>query len=174
MTNAAWESLSNQAIGVAGIFYFLALMVHLGEWASLRAPKVAKESIASGGGGVAVATGGASRETDPDVLAARSQRVDFLGRLGVILTVIACGGHFVSLVGRGLAADPNRVPWGNMYEFTVSGSFFVVLMYLVLFRKYGLAWMAPIVTGFVVSVLMVAVIWLHSEVAPLTEALDSY
>jgi len=174
MTNAAWESLSNQAIGVAGIFYFLALMVHLGEWASLRAPKVAKESVASGGGGVAVATGGASREIDPDVLAARSQRVDFLGRLGVILTVIACGGHFVSLVGRGLAADPNRVPWGNMYEFTVSGSFFVVFMYLVLLRKYGLEWMAPIVTGFVVTVLMVAVVWLHSEVAPLTEALDSY
>jgi len=61
-----------------------------------------------------------------------------------------------------------------MYEFTVSGSFFVVFMYLVLLRKYGLEWMAPIVTGFVVTVLMVAVVWLHSEVAPLTEALDSY
>ncbi len=174
MTDTAWETLSNQAIGVAGIFYFFALMVHLAEWASLRAPKVVREAatagVGSGGGGsVALATG-----PEGGLDEARSRRVDFLGRLGVILTVIAASAHFVSLLGRGMAADPNRVPWGNMYEFTVSGSFFVTVMYLVLLRKYGLQWMAPIVTGFVVSVLMVAVIWLHSEVAPLTEALDSY
>ena len=174
MTDTAWETLSNQAIGVAGIFYFIALMVHLAEWASLRAPKAVREAArAEDGvgrsGSVAVATGPA-----PGHDADRSNRVDFLGRLGVILTVIAAAAHFVSLLGRGLAADPNRVPWGNMYEFTVSGAFFVTLMYLVLLRKYGLQWMAPIVTGFVVSVLMVAVIWLHSEVATLTEALDSY
>ncbi|WP_323792446.1 c-type cytochrome biogenesis protein CcsB [Nocardioides sp.] len=173
MTDTAWETLSNQAIGVAGIFYFIALMVHLAEWASLRAPKAVREAARSedvaASGSVAVATGPA-----PELDAARSGRVDFLGRLGVILTAIAAAAHFVSLLGRGLAADPNRVPWGNMYEFTVSGAFFVTLMYLVLLRKYGLQWMAPIVTGFVVSVLMVAVIWLHSEVAPLTEALDSY
>ena len=34
--------------------------------------------------------------------------------------------HFVGLVGRGMAADPNRVPWGNMYEFTITGAFVVV------------------------------------------------
>ncbi|CAN5247737.1 hypothetical protein BH09ACT12_BH09ACT12_19250 [soil metagenome] len=177
MTDAAWETLSNQAIGVAGIFYFIALLVHLAEWASLRVPKALRENasvgVAATGGGVAVATGSA-RGVDDEAVAARSHRVDFLGRLGVILTIIACAAHFVSLLGRGMAADPNRVPWGNMYEFTVSGSFFVVVMYLVLMRKYGLEWMAPIVTGFVVSVLMVAVLWLHADVAPLTEALDSY
>ena len=47
MTDIAWETLSNQAIGVAGIFYFLALLVHLAEWASLRAPKVAAEPAAT-------------------------------------------------------------------------------------------------------------------------------
>ena len=47
------------------------------------------------------------------------------GRLGLLLTVIACGAHFVGLVGRGMAADPNRVPWGNMYEFTITGAFVV-------------------------------------------------
>ena len=174
MSDTAWETLSNQAIGVAGIFYFIALLVHLAEWASMRAPKAVREAARSESaeeprGSVAVVTGPA-----PALDEARSNRVAFLGRLGIILTVIAAVAHFASLLGRGMAADPNRVPWGNMYEFTVSGSFFVTVMYLVLMRKYGLAWMAPIVTGFVVSVLMVAVIWLHSEVAPLTEALDSY
>ncbi len=92
----------------------------------------------------------------------------------MLVTVIACAAHAVALLGRGMAADPNRVPWGNMYEFTVSGTFVVTLMYLVLLRRFQLQWLAPFVLGFVVSVLMVAVIWLHAEVAPLTEALDSY
>ncbi len=41
MTDTGWETLSNQAIGAAGIVYFLALLVHLAEWASLREPKSA-------------------------------------------------------------------------------------------------------------------------------------
>ena len=73
-----------------------------------------------------------------------------------------------------MAADPNRVPWGNMYEFTVAGTFVVTLMYLVLYRRFKLEWMAPIVVGFVLTTLMVAVIWLHEPVQPLREALNSY
>ncbi|WP_426242613.1 c-type cytochrome biogenesis protein CcsB [Nocardioides sp. LHG3406-4] len=147
MSDQSWETLSNQAVAVAGVVYFLALLCHLGQWAALRRLPADTE----------VTTG----------------RTAMLGRLGVLLTVIAVAVHFVGLVGRGMAADPNRVPWGNMYEFTVSGSFFVALFYLVLYRRFRLEWMAPIVVGFVVSVLMAAVIWLYDPVAPLTEALYS-
>jgi cytochrome c-type biogenesis protein CcsB len=167
MTNASWETLSNQAIGAAGIVYFLALLVHLAEWASLRERVTASATDArSEGGGVAVATGGPAPEP--------THRVEFLGRLGFLLTVVALAIHFVALIGRGMAADPNRVPWGNMYEFTISGSFVVTLLYVVLNRRLRLGWMAPIVLGFVLAALMVAVIWLHEDVAPLTEALNSY
>ncbi len=72
-----------------------------------------------------------------------------------------------------MAADPNRVPWGNMYEFTLAGTFFVALIYAVLRVRLDLNFLAPIVLGFVVSTLMVDVIWLYSPVAPLTEALNS-
>ncbi len=82
--------------------------------------------------------------------------------------------HLVSLAGRGMAADPNRVPWGNMYEFTLTGTFVVAAIYVALYRRLRLAWMAPIVVAFVLTVLMVAVIWLYAPVAPLTEALSSY
>jgi len=44
----------------------------------------------------------------------------------------------------------------------------------VLLRRYRLAWMAPIVVGLVLTLLMVAVIWLHEPVQPLREALNSY
>ncbi|MEQ6902404.1 c-type cytochrome biogenesis protein CcsB [Nocardioides sp. YIM 152588] len=175
MSNAAWETLSNQAIAAAGVVYFLALLVHLAEWAALRQPAAekARETVPAQGGEWSSYDAGEPAAAGPDV-ARRSDRIAFLARLGLLLTIIACAAHFVGLVGRGMAADPNRVPWGNMYEFTISGSFVVTLLYLVLYKRLKLAWMAPLVITFVLSVLMVAVIWLHEPVAPLAESLNSY
>ena len=184
MTNSEWGTLSDQAVAFAGVVYFLALLAHLVEWSALRHVPVAASSaerVAAGHtgstGGVAVATGPADGTTEPAVPPVdekATHRSELFGRLGVLLTVIAVAAHFVALLGRGLAADPNRVPWGNMYEFTLSGTFVVALLYLVLNRRFGLVWMAPIVVGFVLALLMVAVLWLYDPVAPLTEALDSY
>ncbi len=169
MSNDAWQTLSDQAIAAAGLVYFLALLVHLVEWASLRERVPAESATAERG------AGGRRRGRHRRARSrSRAHRVEFLGRLGFLLTVVAVAIHLVALVGRGMAADPNRVPWGNMYEFTISGSFFVALLYVALYRKFRLGWMAPIVLAFVVAALMVAVIWLHEEVAPLTEALNSY
>ncbi|WP_341926260.1 c-type cytochrome biogenesis protein CcsB [Nocardioides psychrotolerans] len=181
MSNTAWETLSDQAIAVSGIVYFLALLAHLVEWSALRgtvpvevAAATASTRARSSEGSVAVATGPEDEAGAGTGTAESRQRVALFGRLGLLLTMIAAVVHLTSLVGRGMAADPNRVPWGNMYEFTISGTFVVTLMYLVLYRRFSLAWMAPIVVAFVLSMLMVAVIWLHSEVTPLTEALNSY
>lgn len=168
MTDAAWESLSNQAVAACGLVYFLALLAHLVEWASLRNVPVAASSTVASSGGVAVATG-----PEP-VDESTARRPEMFGRLGFLLTCLAVAIHFVGLVGRGMAADPNRVPWGNMYEFTLTGTFVVAFLYVALHRRLKLAWMAPIVLAFVLTVLMVAVIWLYAPVAPLTEALSSY
>lgn len=168
MSNEAWETLSNQAVAVCGVVYFLALLSHLVQWSSLRSVPIAAESRSvepeQRSGSVAVLTGGESEV---------GRGPEFFGRLGLLLTIVAVGVHFVALLGRGMAADPNRVPWGNMYEFTLSGTFVVALMYLLLYRKFALSWLAPIVVAFVLATLMVAVVWLHEEVAPLTEALYS-
>jgi cytochrome c-type biogenesis protein CcsB len=170
VTNAAWETLSNQAVAACAVVYFLALLAHLVEWSSLRHVPVAADAVATeASGGVLVATGGRTPTAE-----AATRRTELFGRLGLLLTALACTVHAVGLVGRGMAADPNRVPWGNMYEFTLSGTFVVVLFYLVLNRRLGLDWMAPLVLGLVLALLMVAVIWLYEPVAPLTEALESY
>ena len=170
MSDAAWEALSQQAVFAAGVVYLLALLSYLVEWSSLRHVPVVAESLASGrddvGGGVAVATGGPAPTGVP-------RRSALFGRLGLLLTGLACALHGVGLLGRGIAADPNRVPWGNMYEFTISGTFVVTLLYLVLYRRFQMAWLGPLVVAFVLSTLMAAVIWLYSEVTPLTEALNS-
>jgi cytochrome c-type biogenesis protein CcsB len=73
-----------------------------------------------------------------------------------------------------MAADPNRVPWGNMYEFTLSGTFVVVALFLATTHRWRLAWLGPIVVGFTLCVLLADVLWLYEPVAPLTEALESY
>ena len=172
MTDAGWETLSNQAVAMSGIVYFLALLAHLVEWSSLRGvemPAAAATRVRGleSAGAVAVATESEAQSVFPG-------RASMFGRLGLLLTAIACAVHGVALLGRGMAADPNRVPWGNMYEFTLSGSFVVVLLYLVLYRRFQLAWMAPLVVGFVLAVLMASVLWLYGPVAPLSEALESY
>ncbi|WP_109509834.1 c-type cytochrome biogenesis protein CcsB [Nocardioides speluncae] len=169
MSDSAWESLSNQFIGAAGIVYFLALIAHLVEWSALRkvpVTAVAKELVGSGA---------PTEPADvPAVDEATQSRIALFGRFGLILTGLAAALHLGALVGRGMAADPNRVPWGNMYEFTLSGTFVVAVVYLSLYKRYALSWLAPIVVGFNITVLMAAKIWLYDPVAPLTEALNSY
>ncbi|GAA1135433.1 c-type cytochrome biogenesis protein CcsB [Nocardioides aquiterrae] len=168
MTDAAWESLSNQAVAACGLVYFLALLAHLVEWASLRKVPVSASAAAAPAGGVLVDTGPAPADE------ASGRRPAMFGRLGYLLTCLAVAIQLVGLVARGMAADPNRVPWGNMYEFTLTGTFVVAFLYVALHRRLRLAWMAPVVLAFVLAVLMVAVIWLYAPVAPLTEALSSY
>ena len=169
MTNTQWETLSVQAIAIVAVVYFLAFLAHLVEWAALRRPAQTKV-LAGAGGPDAAADSPPSSDADVDPGLARAA---VFGRFAVLLTALGALIHFVGLLGRGMAADPNRVPWGNMYEFVLTGTFVVVALYLVLLRKYSLAWLGPVVTGFVLSILMLAQLSLYEPVAPLTEALSS-
>lgn len=192
MTDTAWGVLSNRAVTAAGVFYFLAFLATLVEWSALRKVPVVGASAAGGasaavdsaaatatqsaGGGVGAATLTQARPQDQNSTEASgeiSDRVAMMGRLGFLLTLLGLGAHGLALLGRGMAADPHRVPWGNMYEFTLSGTFFVTLTYCVTRTRMKLSFLAPVVLGFVLSTLMAAVIWLYAPVAPLTEALNS-
>ena len=166
MTNTQWETLSVQAIAIVAVVYFLAFLAHLVEWAALRRP--AQTKVLAGAGGPAESSVSSDAGADPGLA-----RAAVFGRFAVLLTALGVGIHFVGLLGRGMAAEPNRVPWGNMYEFVLTGTFVVVALYLVLLRKYSLAWLGPVVTGFVLSILMLAQLSLYEPVAPLTEALSS-
>jgi cytochrome c-type biogenesis protein CcsB len=167
MTDASWGDLSQQAIAAAGVVYFLALVAHLVEWSSVVGSRKAVPAK------IAVGAHGAGPDEAVDPGHVDEHRVALFGRLGLLLTLLGAGLHLLALVGRGMSADPNRVPWGNMYEFTISGTFVVALVYLVLYRRFALAWMGPLVVGAVVALLMVAVIWLYDPVGPLPDALDS-
>jgi cytochrome c-type biogenesis protein CcsB len=170
MTDSAWGTLSNQAVAAAAVVYFLALLAHVVEWSSLR--QVDRSQILVGSGG-AEASDPIEPPTAPGVEQQRV-RVAMFGRLALLLTAVAAAVHLVALVARGMSADPNRVPWGNMYEFTLAGTFVVAALYLVMSRRYALDWLGPVVVTFVLALLMVAVVWLYDPTGPLPEALDSY
>jgi cytochrome c-type biogenesis protein CcsB len=172
MTDASWEALSNQAVAAAGVVYFLALLALLAELVfARRVEEPASANLeADSEGPVTVAVGpSASGDAEEDDV----RRVAFFGRLGLLLTGLAVTVHAIALITRGFAADPNRVPWGNMYEFTLAGTFWVALLFLLAVRRFSLAWMAPVVVGLVLSLLMLGVLVLYTPIAPLTEALNS-
>jgi cytochrome c-type biogenesis protein CcsB len=166
VTDAAWETLSNQAVAAPAVVYFLALLAYVVEWASLRQSTSPRVLAGSGGPDVEPAS-------EADVERHRD-RVAMFGRLGLLLTALAVVIHFVALLARGMSADPNRVPWGNMYEFTLAGTFVVAALFLVMGRRYASTGSAPVVVTFVLALLMVAVVWLYDPVGPLPEALNSY
>jgi cytochrome c-type biogenesis protein CcsB len=180
VTTADFAAFSDNAIMFASIVYVLAFLAHLAEWVSLRstpyaAPVEARESVSVGSSSTDLsALDAAGTAHTPDKSAERELRVEKLGRIGLALTVLGCVLHLLGLVARGLGSDPARVPWGNMYEFTLAGTFGVAVMYLVLMRRHHLRWMGVLVTGFLVVVLMLDVLVLYVPAGPLVPALHSY
>jgi cytochrome c-type biogenesis protein CcsB len=172
-----FEVLSNQAVAVCAVAYFLALLCHLVEWAAARSVPAAQDRRGGADESANLAEAAQMKEGGGVVTVARAdvdaERVERWARYGVILTVVAAGVHLVAVTARGLAADPARVPWGNMYEFTLTATLVVTLGYLLLYRRFGLAWLSPVVTGFVLVTLMVDVLLLYTPVVPLRDALQS-
>jgi len=175
MSTADFASFSDNAIMFASIVYVLALVAHIVEWslsltvrepAAVGAGAAAREGTAPG----AVAT--VPPPPAPD--ATRALRIETAGRIGIALTVVAAALHLGGVVTRGLATDPVRVPWGNMYEFTVTGALGVTLVYLALLQRLRLRWMGLFVVAFEVVVLMAANLLLQQQAGPLVPALHSY
>ena len=171
MSTADFASFSDRAIMFASIVYILAFLAHLAEWVLVRSLPVPERQAVSVG---AVSQSSEQPPAPDDSEAGRELRVEKYGRIGVSLTVLGCVLHLLGLVARGLGSDPVRVPWGNMYEFTLAGTFGVSVMYLALMKRYHLRWMGVIVTGFLVVVLMLDVLVLYQDAGPLVPALHSY
>ena len=76
------------------------------------------------------------------------------------------------VVMRGIAAS--RVPWANMYEFSISGALLILLVYLTSLKLKDLRFVATFVVAFVLITLFAAVALFYVEVKTLMPALQSY
>ena len=92
--------------------------------------------------------------------------------VGMSLTWLAFAMLLVGVVMRGIWAG--RVPWGNMYEFSITSALGVLGAFLIfsLFRE--IRWLGIYVTSVVLLTLGLAVKVLYTEAAQLVPALKSY
>ena len=154
MTSTSWAYSSNYLVYAAMIVYTLAMIS-----AALEV------AINVKGAKVLVTTSG---ESAPPADDSKSER---WGRIAIALTSLAFALHFAGVIARGFSA--HRVPWGNMYEFSTTGSVAVTGMFLLLLRRHSLRWLTLVVTFAVLMTLGTAITLLYVPTAPLVPALKS-
>ncbi len=103
--------------------------------------------------------------------APRDRQRNVWARIGTSLTVLAFLFHFGGTLTRGIAAG--RVPWSNMYEFSLMGTLLIVAVYLVVLLRYDLRFLGSLITGMVVLLLGGATLGFYTEIVPLADPLKS-
>ncbi|MGG7307813.1 c-type cytochrome biogenesis protein CcsB [Curtobacterium sp. AB451] len=93
-------------------------------------------------------------------------------RVGMAMTILALVLHVASVVLRGIAAD--RVPWGNMFEFSLTGTALIVLIFLLVQFWQNLKFLGVFITGLTIILLGIATVNYWVPVVPLQPALQSY
>lgn len=165
MTLADYAEFSNYAVASGTVVLALAFLAHLAELLFVRQEAV--EPVAASVGAGAQGSVAVAPPEDDEV----PPRSAVLSRVGIALTVVATGLLVLGVVTRALASE--RVPWGNMYEFGLTGVSIALVVYLVLVRITSVQWIAPLVTGFGLAILGLA--WsAYVPAGPLVPALHSY
>ncbi|MEK9956050.1 MAG: cytochrome c biogenesis protein CcsA, partial [Actinomycetota bacterium] len=170
MTDGGSVSLaeaSNAAIYATMVTLTIAMVLFAASFASGRRRTTSSSSAASretAEGSVAVID-----RVDTAVAAEPGRR---LANVAMSLTWLATGLLTVGLILRGLWAG--RVPWGNMYEFSISSAWGVLVVFLVLSTRRDLRWLGLFVVTPALLTLGLAVTVLYTEAAQLVPALKSY
>ena len=163
MTPDQLASLSDSLFSISVALYSLAVVAFSAQLAFGRRTARTPELVAAGGGAPAAVTQAPAEDT-------RGRR---WGVLAMGLTVLGALVHAGILVTRGLATD--RLPWGNMYEFSTAVVLVAVVAYVAFalrapaLRHIGLFVLAPVVLSLVLIGL-----FLYAEAGPLVAALRSY
>jgi cytochrome c-type biogenesis protein CcsB len=156
-------SLSDSLFSITVALYSLAVVAFSAQLAFGRRVARTPELVAAGGGAAPANTPAPAEDT-------RGRR---WGLIAMGLTVVGALTHAGVLVARGLAAD--RLPWGNMYEFSTAVVLVAVVAYVAFavrapaLRHIGLFVLAP-----VVLCLVLIGLFLYAQAGPLVAALRSY
>jgi len=98
-------------------------------------------------------------------------RTERVGRLASAFMLLGFLLLTAGVIFRGVSAS--RVPWGNMYEFSITGAFAFSGAYLFALKKYKLRWLGLPVSLAVLLTLGTAITLLYRPSAPLVPALKS-
>jgi cytochrome c-type biogenesis protein CcsB len=155
MSAQDWAYISNYAIYSAMALFTLAFLGHAFETAwAVRTPTAASET-----------EGNLLKKTFD------SSRTQKAMRIATAMMILGFIFLLAGVVTRGLSAG--RVPWGNMYEFSITGALAFTGAYLAALRKYDLRWLGVLVSISALLTLGTAVTLLYVPSAPLVPALKS-
>jgi len=98
-------------------------------------------------------------------------RTEKTARIATAMMILGFLLLLAGVISRGLSAG--RAPWGNMYEFSITGALAFTAAYLGALRKYDLRWLGLFVSISVLLALGTAVTVLYVPSAPLVPALKS-
>ena len=99
------------------------------------------------------------------------KRTEKVARIATAMMILGFVLLFAGVIARGISAG--RVPWSNMYEFSITGALTFSGAYLLALRKYDLRWLGLLVSVSVLLTLGTAVTALYVPSAPLVPALKS-
>ena len=98
-------------------------------------------------------------------------RTERSGDIGTVMMVLGFVLLLIGVAARGISAS--RVPWGNMYEFSITGALAFTGAYIFALRKYKVRWLGLPVAISVLLTLGTAITILYVPSAPLVPALKS-
>ena len=99
------------------------------------------------------------------------KRTEKVARLATAMMILGFLLLLAGVLARGISAG--RVPWGNMYEFSITGALAFSAAYLAALRKFDVRWLGLLVSLAVLLTLGTAVAVLYVPSAPLVPALKS-
>ena len=98
-------------------------------------------------------------------------KTEKVARIATALMILGFLLLLAGVIARGLSA--HRVPWGNMYEFSITGALAFTGAYLAALKKFDLRWLGLPISIAVLLVLGTAITLLYRPSAPLVPALKS-
>lgn len=154
---------------LAFISFALDLARRSSQMKAAAAVAVAPELVGAtvSGAGSAYGTPASDAPVDGAVTTKRSASL----RIGVSLTILGFLLQLVGVVLRGIAAG--RVPWANMYEFSITGTLLIMAVFLVVLTRQDLRFLGTFITGLVLILLGVSTVNYYVAVVPLPPALES-
>lgn len=150
------------AIGVY-VIAFVMFALDLGRRAAAKPALVREAEL--------VGAGASGTVPAPDAPAADAPSTPRFARVGLALTGLALVLQVGGAVLRGVAAE--RVPWANMFEFTLTASAIVVAVFLGVQLWQKLNFLGVFITGFALLALGAATVNFYVDVVPLPPALQS-
>jgi len=98
-------------------------------------------------------------------------RTERAARIATAMMVLGFLLLLAGVIARGISNG--HVPWGNMYEFSITGALAFTGAYLIALRKHDLRWLGLFVSIAVLLTLGTAITLLYRDSAPLVPALKS-